>query len=290
LQPFFFNSTAGQLFGNYFPATDDCEAKGDILFFPPFAEELNRSRHMISRQARAFNRLGYGVLLVDLFGTGDSAGSYAESSWEIWIQDMKTACDWLVNQKSRPIAFWALRSGALLAADLVQRYPQLACHLLLWAPVSQGKAFISQFLRIKIAADLAETTTGTKDSDETENAPLGTRDMLALLHQGHTLEIAGYHLPPALALPLLEMSLTSFALPPETRIDWFDVSPSQTAGISPAARRAIEGWHKQGLDATAHSVKDVQFWALQEPEWAKNLIEETSKVMMEMTDLSEVAS
>jgi hypothetical protein len=64
-EPFFLQGSKGPLFCVYFPpvATD----RGNILFIPPFADEMNRSRSMVAMQARAFAAKGFGTLLIDLY-------------------------------------------------------------------------------------------------------------------------------------------------------------------------------------------------------------------------------
>ena len=51
-------------------------SRGSIIIVPPFAEEMNRSRKMLSAQARRLMQIGYRVWLPDLFGTGDSQGDF----------------------------------------------------------------------------------------------------------------------------------------------------------------------------------------------------------------------
>jgi hypothetical protein len=46
---------------------------------PPFAEEMNKSRRMIAEVGRRLEGSGVGMLLVDLFGTGDSEGEFAQA-------------------------------------------------------------------------------------------------------------------------------------------------------------------------------------------------------------------
>ena len=62
---------------------------------PPFAEEMNHSRRMATLQAHRLAALGIDVLVVDLFGTGDSAGDFADARWETWQEDAKAAVAWL---------------------------------------------------------------------------------------------------------------------------------------------------------------------------------------------------
>ena len=53
---------------------------------------------MVSLQAKQFCHKGYAVLIVDLFGTGDSEGDFGDANWEIWQNDMCVALRWLQDK------------------------------------------------------------------------------------------------------------------------------------------------------------------------------------------------
>ena len=84
------------------------EARGSVLFLPPFTEEMHKSRHIVASQAREFAARGYNVLLLDLTGCGDSGGEFADASWKIWLQDAALAVDTLTDLGAGPLAFWGL--------------------------------------------------------------------------------------------------------------------------------------------------------------------------------------
>src|SRR5689334_9630124 len=75
-----------RLFAVHWPAAAP-SLRQAVLVLPPFAEELNKCRPMLAAQARALAAAGLDVLLVDLFGTGDSDGEFVEARWERWQQD-----------------------------------------------------------------------------------------------------------------------------------------------------------------------------------------------------------
>jgi alpha/beta superfamily hydrolase len=78
--PFFLDGPAGNLFCLHFPRSTPGGARRCALVLPPFAEELNKSRRMGALAARALQRAGHDVLLIDLYGTGDSAGDFGYGS------------------------------------------------------------------------------------------------------------------------------------------------------------------------------------------------------------------
>ena len=74
----FLPAEPGFRFGLYFPPCST-QPRGGVLYCPPFAEEMNKSRRMAALQARAFAKAGYGVLLLDLYGCGDSSGDFSDA-------------------------------------------------------------------------------------------------------------------------------------------------------------------------------------------------------------------
>lgn len=270
MRPFFIKSISGNIFALYHSPANDAPFKRNILFIPPFAEELNRSRHMINRQARAFTESGYGVLVVDLYGTGDSEGGFGDATIPIWQQDILAAVEWLSGISDSPPILWAMRSGALISTDLVQQYPDLTDRMILWSPTGNGKKFITQYMRIKLAADVTGRSGDTK---------VTINDLWAQFAAGQNLEIAGYALSPEMARGFSALSLNNMILPPEMHIKWIETSLMDPAKLSPASLGIIDTWNKNDLQVSAMAVNDVSFWTLQEPEMANDYIEQTLKLI-----------
>jgi exosortase A-associated hydrolase 2 len=159
--PQFIQGGAGQVFTLYFPSVTT--PRGAVLYLPPLTEEMNRCRSLVSTQARNLARLGYAVLLLDYYGTGDSAGELKDASWSVWHEDITAASLWLAQKTKLSITLWGCRLGALLAAEAAGRAPDLYKKLLFWQPVIDGKLYLTQFLRLRVAALMdrglpAETT------------------------------------------------------------------------------------------------------------------------------------
>ena len=78
LETFFLPGSAGQLFCVYRGPADAMQPpETGVLYVPPFADEMNKARRQAAVQSHALALQGYGVLSVDLFGTGDSEGEFA---------------------------------------------------------------------------------------------------------------------------------------------------------------------------------------------------------------------
>ncbi|MBS0507966.1 MAG: hydrolase 2, exosortase A system-associated, partial [Proteobacteria bacterium] len=187
-QAFFLPAERGQRFCLYHPAQGG-SPRGRVLYLHPFAEELNSTRRMVARQARALAQAGYGVLQMDLLGCGDSSGDFADATWEAWLNDARLAQRWLVEHGGGPLWLWGMRAGALLAVQLAHELQtqQQPCDLLLWQPVASGQQMLQQFLRLHAAGQWL----GSGQSAEASPAQA--------LAQGLAVHIAGYTLSPALA-------------------------------------------------------------------------------------------
>ena len=94
-QPLFLEGAQGRLFAlSYHPAQLQTHRHG-VLIVPPFAEEMNKSRRMLSQQARLLAEDGYLTLLLDLYGTGESDGEFSDASWAGWCEDLMCGYRWL---------------------------------------------------------------------------------------------------------------------------------------------------------------------------------------------------
>lgn len=233
---------------------------GALVFVPPFAEEMNKSRRMVASTARALAAAGWSVLVVDPYGCGDSPGRFEDASWALWRDDVLRAHSWLAQQTGAPTGLWAMRGGALLASAVLPTIGALPV-LLLWQPVLAGKAHLTQFLRLKLAAGMLEGRTATHS----------TAALWAELESGNAVDVAGYRLPAAIALP---MASSGFSLTTGVRrAVWLEVGSAE--GLSPPAQQALDKWREAGIDASGQTVVGPPFWQTQELEECPALIEAT---------------
>jgi uncharacterized protein len=252
-------------------------ARGLVVFAPAFGEEMNRSRPMAALQARALAAAGHWVLQPDLLGCGDSAGDLADASWARWVDDIVAAAAWLRAEANAPelaLALWGQRAGALLAAQAAAGCGEVA-QLLLWQPPGSGKPLLQQFLRLAMAADLLEGSDGANGGNP--RARTGTETLRARLQAGETLEIAGYRLPPAVALGLEAARLAP--VPGLRRLVWLETIPRAEPALAPAAAAVIAGWRETGTEVLAHAVSGPAFWQTTEIEEAPALLAATLQAM-----------
>jgi exosortase A-associated hydrolase 2 len=267
VEPVFVEGSAGRLFAVYHPPAIETADTRDVIYVPPFAEEMNRSRRMATLQAKSLAAIGIGVLIIDLFGTGDSAGDFRDAQWRIWLGDILSAADWLERRSHRRLALWGLRLGALLATAVASRECGRFMHLVLWQPVTDGHVMLTQFLRVRVAASMTEGR-GQETTD-------GLRAELAA---GRPVEIAGYELSPELAKGIEAARMDGCALPPGVRVDWLEVGSAAGDTISPAGRRVVETWRASGIEVSAVTVPGQQFWTLQETTLAPDLLAATRRI------------
>jgi exosortase A-associated hydrolase 2 len=217
---------------------------------------------MAALQARALAALGVGVLLIDLHGCGDSSGEFEQARWESWKDDLDAACGWLHARLGCPVGLWGLRLGALLALDYAAGAALPPARLLLWQPVTSGAQFLTQFLRLRLAADLLQGG---------DNG--GTGALRAALQQGETLEIAGYALAPQLAAAI--DALDAQALVPRCRVDWFELSAGANRPLAAPAQRVCAHWRAQGVELGLHQAHGQPFWNTAEITEAPSLLAAT---------------
>jgi exosortase A-associated hydrolase 2 len=268
LRPVFLDGPSGRLFAIHRAAAAMEGRRRAALFVPPFAEEMNRSRRMAALQARDFAVAGIDTLLLDLFGTGDSEGDFRDANLSRWLDDIMAASDWLAAQGCTSIILWGLRLGALLAVAASTRHPERFKRLLLWQPVIDGRTLLTQFLRIRVAASMADGK-----SEKTDE--LRTR-----LAAGEPVEVAGYEISPVLARELDGMRLGGLTLPAGAEIDWLEVGAEAGPGLLPTSQRVVESWRAAGIAVASATIAGDPFWTLQETTIAPGLIAATTGALM----------
>ena len=230
-----------------------------IIHCPAFAEEMNRSRHMVARQARAFAANGYAVVVPDLAGTGDSPAELAEASWAAWREEILHLVAEVRAAGYSKVVLWGLRLGCLLAVEVAALVEKPLAGLLLWQPLQSGRQQMAQFLRLAAAGAMLA---GDKASSATLRAELDA---------GGGVDIAGYHLSAALYRGICGAQLGQ-SLPSSTAVALLEVLPDSERGLGAASRKQVEDWASQGINVQAACVGGESFWATQELGFADPLL------------------
>ncbi len=248
---------------------DNVEPAFALLHLPAFADEMNKSRRMVARQARIIATMGGAAFVLDPHGTGDSAGNFGEATWRGWRDDALSAWRWLraVVGANVPALLWGSRLGALLAVDAVREGEIAPAAVLLWQPVAEGRRYIDGFLRI------AELTGRTGGRDGPSRATLRAR-----LDGGNRIEVAGYALAPDLVRGIDAVDLATGPQLP-CPVIWREVVAVGDPAAAPWATAVAGAWSAAGGAVDLAAVAGPSFWASAEIEEAPELLSSTSDAL-----------
>lgn len=257
-----------RLFGLQIVPTGRCV--GSVLYLPPFVEEMNRCRSHAATQARELAALGWHCLLLDPLGTGESEGDIADGRWDLWRADFAAAAAWLKQRRpDLPLALWGVRSGALMAADVARDAALSVQRLLFWQPVLDGKLFVNQHLRLRLASQMVSV--GERETSE---------QLRSRLAAGELIEVAGYPFSGALADALARLRLADLLSgTPVPAIDWIEMAAKDEPALSPPSKTLVQSLEVAGLRLRAQAVTAPPIWQLYERERAPALMAATSQWM-----------
>ena len=130
------------------------------------------------------------LFVLDYFGTGDSSGEFEQATAANWIDDIVNACIWLKSQGINKVIVWGVRFGALLALHAQKKIQEVLSivQFIFWKPVTNGKQFAGQFLRVKQANTMM-------NSGEKTN-------WRQFILDGNDTEVAGYTLNASMLISL----------------------------------------------------------------------------------------
>ena len=265
MEVLFIEGAQGPLFSVFHRANSTVSEAPGLVYIPPFAEEMNCSRRMAALQARRLAAQGFHVLLLDLFGTGDSGGEFRDAEWQTWCDDVKAAIVWLAERAGGKVGLWGLRLGALLAAEVASIYANPIAPLVLWQPVITGERYLTQFLRLRLAASL-------KHGSDRET----TKDLRTKLLKEKWIEVAGYQLSASLANDIAARNLESFLRNARSSpLIWLEVTSVQPATLAVASQEIVRAIDKSDRTVVTSAVTGEPFWSTQETTIASNLLRAT---------------
>jgi exosortase A-associated hydrolase 1/exosortase A-associated hydrolase 2 len=241
--------------------------RGWILHVPAFAEEMNKARPMVRDAATDLALQGYFVVILDLYGTGDSAGNFEDADWQCWKDDVECSVKWMLDQGAEQVILWGLRLGCLLAADVVSDGNVPVQELLFWQPVVDGKLFVGQFLRLRTAASMLR----------------GEKETLSSLHEllntdGY-LDVAGYRLSVTLIRQLESVVLAGIHFDSLSQLHWLELVAE--AGNPPTAlvSSLIEKIESTDVTVRYDGGAGDRFWSTSEIAFAPNLLSSTKRAL-----------
>lgn len=270
MSPLFLDSEQGRLFCLYFEPPNHTACSENLLIVPPFAEEMNKSRHMFAQLARKLSERGVAVMLLDLYGSGDSEGDFSEVRWEIWKQNVHQAAEWLTEKTGAATNLLGMRLGALLTLDAMKDFAMHPKRVLFWQPVMDGNQYITQFLRLRLAADMVSGDGGEK---------VTTKTLRQDLENGKTVEVAGYDLHPELVSAIDRLKLADLSeVLTSTSLHWFEIIANAERPLAFQSKKFIDAWKEQGRDIQVTPVVGETFWNTTEITMNSDLLVSTAEV------------
>jgi len=222
-----------------------------VLVVPPFAEEMNKCRRMVTEATLELCSRGSAALVPDLYGTGDSQGDFADGRWGVWQENLETVCAWAEGNGLAVHALLAIRLGAALAISAGRngRLPAVAVTVL-WQPVLDGAKYLTQFLRLRTAGNLFAE--GSKES---------IADLRARLAAGHRIEVAGYNLTGDLASDLDAVTQPTDIPRQLGAIHWMEVVRTPESGMPANSQALIDRYRVSGTRIADYTFVGEPFWA-----------------------------
>lgn len=240
-----------------------------VVFVPPFAEEMNKSRKMMALLLNELALSGSSGLLFDLVGTGDSQGELDDTEWSDWIYNLRDVVNFALDVLgAKSISFVALRTGALLLNDYLNGHHGAVINSKIkaihyWNPVFNASQFVTQFLRLRLAADMMGEG-GEK---------VTVKQLKAQLEALGQLEVAGYMLNQNLIAGMENARIALPQMHDEFNVWFYEIS--SMGKVTPGLQRMIPKVCGDSINQQAFSLEGPQFWSTQEIALCKDLIDMT---------------
>lgn len=244
-------------------------AAGCVLIVPPFAEEMNKTRPMLTMVAHRLSEYGIATVLPDLFGTGDSAGEFRDCDWDAWQDDLLRAAHWAEAQGFPVSDLLCVRLGCILGAQVSRKLQRPIGRTVLWQPVLDGQRFMTQFLRLRVAASMMD------DRRETVG------DLRDRLNNGEAIEVAGYELSLDLVTQIDAARLQPWLNDHLGRVHWIEIVRGEYGTVPSQSAQAIEGARPALRSIRSQAVLGEPFWSATEIVRIPELIKCTVNVLTE---------
>jgi len=192
-------------------------AEHTVLIVPPFAEELNRSRRFLTLLRKKLSSAGSTVAMVDLFGTGDSEGEFADASVDIWLDDLNRITELYTPEEGGTLLLLGVRSGCLLIEKLLRdsncgQMSKSVSNIIYVQPEISGYDVVQRMLRTRVAARRF-----AGDKSET------TEKLWSRLENGDSVDTSGYVIGSSLGLSMRSLLIDPQALPPVKTARWLSL-------------------------------------------------------------------
>ena len=270
LESFFLTSGEKKIFVSCCRSDKQTDISQAVIILPPFAEEMNKSRRMLSLQARQLAEAGFHVLMPDFYGTGDSEGHFRDALLNDWLNNVLDCLAWIKSRGVKQVHLIVLRFACLLVPAVQQKAAFAFDKVVMWQPMVSGELLIAQFLRLRIASGLF----GSGEKKETSK---GLRELLA---KEKLIEVAGYELSSGLVSQLDSLLLRDLSARDLSELLWLDVVASEDKTQPLVTRKIIEQWQAVNPNIIVDKVVGVPFWASVEIEENAALLKKTTEFLI----------
>lgn len=237
-----------------------------LLIAPPFGEEMNKSRRMVTELSARLLQSGTPTVIVDLYGTGDSEGEFSDASWSRWADDLAASARWAAACGFPVGALLGIRLGCLLALEAAPRLGSQLGRIAFWQPVLSGHRFLDQFLRLGVVAALARGRTGAS-----------ILDFRRQLDEGVQVEIAGYSITSRLSAAIDAAAMSVEALRVFSRVDWLEIVQGEPPSLPESSQKLIDSARTAGLPVFEQALCGMPFWTATETVVEPGLLARTAE-------------
>ncbi len=269
------SSQNSQIFLAHYAPCEQSEGVGSqqtVIFVPPFAEEMNRSKRMYVLCARLLADAGIHSICFDFAGTGDSSGEWGDYSYQDWKQNLIDVYQF-AKKITPTINLITLRDSALISLDLIKLNEIHIDKCVMWDPIDNGEVLIRQLVRMKIASAMAD-----------DLKKITTQEVSESIEKEGYLEVGGYHVSSDLIDCIKSQKISDGfedALN-SAELHWMTTGKSNNSAKQqlPISLAKLDLSEKLLAQLTLHSVNDVRFWMQQEVTISPVLLRETKKVFI----------
>ena len=238
-----------------------------VLVCPPFAEEMNKSRRMLTELAQYLAQKDIGLVIPDLYGTGDSEGDFADASIDQWIDDLACTEKWIESKGWRVESVLGIRLGCLLALRYLATKDMPKRRVIFWQPVLDGARALDQFLRLRVAVSLM--------ADKKENVA----SLKARVSAEKKLEISGYTISESLVKGMETLKLDIVGSNGISELHWFEVLRDLDAILPLPVQNTIKKITSM-IDVKLESVLGESFWMSTDVTVNRELIDKTATLLL----------
>ena len=177
MEPFYFDTQPGSLFGIYHPPVREQVRTVGVVLCYPMGQEYLRAHRAFRHLGECLAGQGFPTLRFDYFGCGDSEGACEEGTLAQWRRDIIRAVDTLQSgSEISQVALVGLRLGGALALDAAASVDTVSS-VLLWDPIVSGVEYVRKLAALErtwLQQSFVRKTPrhSSKDPDESTGFPL----------------------------------------------------------------------------------------------------------------------